>query len=500
MNDYSDITAERPSVRGYVTTTGKVSAARLVQTLLGFVRTKIVALLLGTVGVGLVSIAQQAYQFISTVTTLGLQTTMVKIVASARRQGDMQRVSKTVSASFLVFLFSAVLFGALLVIFSNQIAELVFRDREQRVLVYILAAGAPAANAWIFLLGIANASKRMAMVARNIIVGTTVGLIVVYPMVRLWGEAGALGSLFVFFAASSVHFAVTLHRVRDPVFMQIRPFSTKWVDKSVLRVLFGHSFVNLVRSLGVTIIILAVRAMIIEYEGPEGNGIFQAAWLTFGMIALLVEMSLFYILPRMSEVSSGTELRDEVNAAFRFLLSVYAPLTLLAISARLPIVLVTTSRDFLSAVPLAGWLGVGRLIDIIGMVFTTVLFARHRLAAFLVVELLRYGGQFFGAMVLLEPYGLYGVVVGTVAGQIIGTAASYIFVTRALRSPIENSSLLRYIAFAVAAAVVASFPMRSYLVSATAFTIVIVLTVALTGWLRMRDAMVFALGKTVFRS
>lgn len=80
-----------------VKSTSIFGGSQIVTILIGIVRTKIIAILLGTTGVGLIGIYQSIIEMIRTTSVLGMDTGGVKEIATAEEAEDKTVLQKSVS-------------------------------------------------------------------------------------------------------------------------------------------------------------------------------------------------------------------------------------------------------------------------------------------------------------------------------------------------------------------------------------------------------------------
>ena len=119
-------------------TSSMAGGAQAISLVLGMVRTKLVALLLGPTGVGLIGLYDSVIGLTGTFTGLGVGSSAVRQVAEAHGSGDAERVGRTVRVlrrvCWLSGLFGAVLTWAL----AQPLSRWTFGSGERAIPIAIL--------------------------------------------------------------------------------------------------------------------------------------------------------------------------------------------------------------------------------------------------------------------------------------------------------------------------------------------------------------------------
>ena len=90
------MTEQKKSYSRIMKSSSLIGGAQFINILIGMVRVKFVAVLLGPIGVGLVATYQATVQLIGTIAGLGLQSSAVRDIAQAVSNGDQEHIGRTV--------------------------------------------------------------------------------------------------------------------------------------------------------------------------------------------------------------------------------------------------------------------------------------------------------------------------------------------------------------------------------------------------------------------
>lgn len=115
-----------------------IGGAQGINYLVGTVRTKVVALLLGPSGIGLVSLYASATGLVGTIAELGVGSSGVREVAEAHGSGDTERVARTVKTLRRVCWITGLLGGPLAAVLSYPLSLWIFGSSERAWAIAIL--------------------------------------------------------------------------------------------------------------------------------------------------------------------------------------------------------------------------------------------------------------------------------------------------------------------------------------------------------------------------
>ena len=103
--------------------TGIFGGSQFLVILVGIVRTKVLAVLLGTTGIGLVGMFQSIIDLVRSLSGLGLGFSSVKDIAEANNTNDKQRIAQTITVLHRWLWWTGILGMLLMILFSAQLSE-----------------------------------------------------------------------------------------------------------------------------------------------------------------------------------------------------------------------------------------------------------------------------------------------------------------------------------------------------------------------------------------
>ena len=120
-------------------TTFLFSGVKVITIIVGLVRNKIAAILLGPIGVGINSVFQTYLHFVQTGAGLGLSQSAVRDVSEAFEKDDIIRFSRIISLTNKLVLFTGLLGVFVTIVSSPFFSQLGFGDRSYTLSFVLLS-------------------------------------------------------------------------------------------------------------------------------------------------------------------------------------------------------------------------------------------------------------------------------------------------------------------------------------------------------------------------
>lgn len=118
---------------------GFFGSSQLIQILTGIIRTKVIAVVLGAVGFGLISVLQNIIQLFTTTGLLGFDTGSVREIAVEKNSNDSNRLSTIVSVTKTWFVGLAITASFFCLVFCYPISVWTFSDESYALSIALLS-------------------------------------------------------------------------------------------------------------------------------------------------------------------------------------------------------------------------------------------------------------------------------------------------------------------------------------------------------------------------
>lgn len=356
------MTEQGASYRRILKTSSIIGGSSVINILIGLVRTKVLAVLLGPMGIGLVGLYSGLVTTAATVASMGVGTVGTRQVAEAAAREDAHALAAVRRAMF---------WGSMLLAVAGALTVWTLRD----VLAVRVLGGADHAGAvgWLSLgvaLSVAGASqgaliqgmRRIGDMARLNIYGSLLGTLFGIALIWQWGSSGlwafVLISPFISFVLGHIYVArlprITVTKVTmDEMIAQ-------W--KVLLRL--GVPFMG--AGLAATLVQLWIRVTVNNELDLEAVGHFQAAWsISMQYIGFVLGAMGADYYPRLTGVINDREAATRlVNEQTEIALLLSAPVFVAMLGLAPWVIHLLYSTEFSHAVGILRWQIMGDVLKV----------------------------------------------------------------------------------------------------------------------------------------
>lgn len=340
-----------------------IGGAQAINYLISLVRIKIVAVLLGPTGVGLIGLYQSLTSLLSTVSGLGINSSGVREVANAHGHNDPAAYARTVKTLLRACWVTGLAGWAVTALLAEQISHWVFGSIEHELEIALLGSTLLLTSVSGGYMALIQGMRRIGDLARM-----NVTAMLINTVVAIGGYAwlGISGIIPVLLANAAVTLLVSWYYSRR---IDTPPVDLSWSEtlsggKALAYLGVAFMWGGLL-TMGVD---LVARSMITREYGIDAAGYYQAAWALSGIFAgfVLGAMSADYYPRLTSVIENRLEAAHLINEQIEVgtLLALPGLLATLAFSPFVIRLLYT--GDFIVAATLLPWfmLGVfGRVVS-----------------------------------------------------------------------------------------------------------------------------------------
>ena len=360
-----------------------IGSAQALNILISILRMKVLAILLGSTGVGLLSIYNSLQGLVSTAAGLGMASSGVRQISSVRGEEQaLSRVRRVLLAAHLVQ-GSLAMLGVWLL--RAPIADWLFGDRTYATEVGLIGVA--------ILLGLVGAAqtallqgmRRIGDLGRVTVLSALVGTIAGLAAVWLYGEAGLIWFVVVQPLATIVVALRYTRRLPKPT--ALRPSASELWEVWKPMAKLGAAF--MLGGLATTATLLLVRSRITQELGLEAAGHFAAAWgITMTYVGFLLGAMAADYYPRLTEVINDRAAATRLmNDQAQLGLAIGGPVLLLLIGLAPWVVTLLYSAEFAPAAELLQWQTVGNAFKLASWALAFSIVAAARSKTFFLMEL-----------------------------------------------------------------------------------------------------------------
>ena len=167
---------------------GLFGGTKVFQILIGIIKTKCVALLLGPVGMGIVGLITSGLQMIKSLTSFGLDTSSIREISRSYTSGDEYRASRTVSVFRKIVVLTGILGAFTVFILSDYLSRISFGNNDYSLAFKIVSITLLFDQLCVGQTALMQGTFHYKLMARSALIGSILGLVISIPMYFLWKE------------------------------------------------------------------------------------------------------------------------------------------------------------------------------------------------------------------------------------------------------------------------------------------------------------------------
>lgn len=394
---------ENSSYKQIVKSTGIFGGVQIFNIILGVIRQKAIAVLLGPAGLGLISAFQSVFDLIKSTSSMGIDTAGIKDIASSADNKEQQAYKISV---FKWWIMLTAGFGSLLcLIFCYPISVFAFNDGGYALHIAILSLSIFLSSLSTGQLVILQGTRNIAFMAKANLWGNAVGLPV---SLLLYWFLGVKGIIPAFITGSLIFLIFSSHYAGKIKLQKTPPLKLKEAFRQGLAPLRLGAFIVIV-SIMETASMFLIKAFLIRVLGEDGGliaiGTLQPAWtITLIYLSLVLKSMGTDFFPRLCSISNNAgNMRKLVNEQTYIALLVTIPIVVVTMMFSQQILSLLYTSEFVSGTPLLQWHVAGSFFKVLSWPMAFILLARNKGPYYLFTEII-YFAFYLGGSYLLFPY------------------------------------------------------------------------------------------------
>jgi O-antigen/teichoic acid export membrane protein len=383
----------------------KTVSGTAVSLAIGTISVKIMATLLGPAGMGLYSILRQIHSTTMIAATMGGQTALIQ--GGSSKQGKERDVYlKTI---LILFLFSATISSIAIIVLAPTLSEHLLNRQDEMAVNLIRGLSVP-----VFLTvmtgyanGVLNIHRALGYMAIVQTVASIVTLALSYPVAIAVKDGYDVAFIAIMTLSQTANLGLLGSWLWRKQYLQtlLRNLGSSF-DKDSARYFFSFAGVTVVTSLFQSLIMLGIRALIVQKYSLAEVGIFDAAWtLCVTYISLITGAFSTYYLPTLSQLKDLQVIRDTMQRTLLFVAIVSTVVIIPIIYFKHYIIRLLFSQDFLPSLPLLRWLLIADYLKMISFVLAHPMLAFSKLKMFFLTEMIWNAGLMLGCYWSLTMFG-----------------------------------------------------------------------------------------------
>jgi O-antigen/teichoic acid export membrane protein len=407
---------EQSSYRKIMKATTLFGGVQVFNVLISIIRSKFIAVLLGTTGMGITGLLTSTTGLISALTNFGLATSAVKNVAAAYGTGNRTRIAIIITVLRRWVWVTGLLGMIVTIVIAPLLSRLTFGNNEYSfpfIWISVSLLMVQLSNGQMILL---QGMRKLKYLAKANLSGSILGLIITVPLYYLFGIKGIVPAIIVtslITLACSWYFTRKIE-IEKVIVSNSRTFAE---GKEMLTMGFMISLSSLI-TIGASYI---VRIFISNYGGVDQVGLYNAGFAIINSYVGLIFTAMgtdYY--PRLSAVAhSNDECRRMINQQAEIAILIMAPIIILFFVFIHWIVIILYSTKFASVNQMILWAALGMLFKAMSWAIAFIFLAKGASRLFFWNELIANVYMLALNMIGYYYYGLTGLGFSFLIGYFI---------------------------------------------------------------------------------
>jgi antigen flippase len=393
-----------------------IGGSTVLNILIGVVRTKVMAVLLGPAGFGLFGVYWSVANLARTAAGMGINSSGVRQIAQAAGLNDVQCIARTTTTLRRISILLGVLGTALLIIFSRPIATVTFGNDQNHSAIVLLSVSVFFQLVSDGQSALLQGMRRILDLARSNVLGAIFGTLTSIALVYFLREKGIVPAIVVVSFISFLFSWKFSHKLQ----IQATHLSGAQMREEASALMkLGFAFVaSTMATLGTGYLI---RIIILHRIGYEATGFYQAAWTLGGLyVNVILEAMGTDFYPRLTAHAHDNALCNRlINEQIHVGLLLAGPGVLATLTLSPLLIPIFYSAKFVAVVGVLRWMCLGTLLQVATWPLSYMIAAKGRQAVFFQTELVLCLIDVALAWYCVQAFGLIGVGFAFFASRVL---------------------------------------------------------------------------------
>ena len=348
----------------------------------GFIAIKVVAVKIGPKGIAFVGQFQNTTAILSMLATAAITTGVVKYLAE--HKSDPIKSRQIINTAFLIVFFSSIIISIIVMSASGLLSQAAFKSNEFWLVYFLFGLFIMLISYNSLFSAILNGLKEIRKYILVSIFSSLIGVCLTVAGAYIFGLQGVLISST---ATAAIVFIINII-IFNKLGISWKPDFKSW-DKSTIKMLSAFSLMAVVSGFLVPAIQILVRDRIIQQFSATEAGYWQAVTrISDYYLSFITSVLAVYYMPRLSEIGSKLELKQEILKGYKLILPLVGITALMVWVCKGIIIHVLFTPEFLPMKPLFAYQLLGDFFKMGSWLLAYLMVARAMTKTFIVTEIL----------------------------------------------------------------------------------------------------------------
>ncbi|MFC2080837.1 O-antigen translocase [Bacteroidota bacterium] len=389
--------------------TSLVGGAQVIKIIFNIARSKVLAVLIGPSGIGLISAFNSTIELIQKIIGLGIGFSAVREIAHADATKNEYQISESIKTTLYISIILGIIGTIMAFLLRKPLSRFTFGNDQYALQIGILSI--------IIFLNIVSGSqaaliqgkRRIKDLAKLAVFGAIYGTIFSIPLVYFWGENGIVPFIIVVALAQLLttwwySYKISVEKIQISI--------KKVISKSKNMISLGFSFMagGFATVLGTYII----RVILIRKLEIEAVGFYQAAVALSALyIGIILDAMGKDFYPRLTAVSNDSKKCERlINEQTEVGILLAAPGLILTLALAPFLINIFYSSEFAISYQILRWMILGIFLRVISWPMGFIFIAKGKSMTFFLIQFIFNVAHVILILLLVDHVGIIGTGVG----------------------------------------------------------------------------------------
>lgn len=408
---------QQSSYRQIFKSTGLFGGVQIITILINFIRTKFIAVFLGTAGVGMMGLLNAPVALIASLTGLGISYSAIRDISEAAYASDAKNLARTLISFRRWVLFTGLLGMFITILLSPWLSKWTFGNSNYTWafiwLSVTLFLNAISGGQRTFLQGM----RKLQSMAKATVIGSLLGLFTSVPLYYYYGLQGIVPAMII---TAIVSLMLSWYFTKQVVVAKV---TISYADSYAIGVsmLKLGILISISAQIGALVLYL-MNSFIIRTGGMEQVGLYSAGMGLVGSYIGIVftAMGMDYY-PKLAAISKDNfRIKTMVNQQAIMSVLIISPFVLVLLTTMPIVIRLLLTKEFYEIIPFVNLTVLGVIIKAVGWTIGYISLAKGDSKVFFWLEgILSNSLYFILSVAFYKFWGLNGIGIAFIANYII---------------------------------------------------------------------------------
>jgi O-antigen/teichoic acid export membrane protein len=414
---------------------------QIIQVVIQLLRSKMVAILLGPSGIGILGLLNNTLNFVGSITNFGLGTSAINEISYSNKSKNEYMLNFTISLLNSLFWITGIVGMLICIFFSKNLSHLSFGNENYTLSFISLSIAVLLNQLTSGNVAVLQGLRNLTSLAKANVFGSILGLLLSFPFFYFLGIDGIVASIIAY---SFSLFVFTKYFVNK---IEYKPNRI-----SIKDILYhGRSMLSSGFILGISGLFSMLTSYLISLFIAKNGSIEQLGLYTSGLAISTNYTGLIFTAiatdyhPRLAALPDNKSIAKVVNQQAEITLLILTPLILVFLVFGEILIKLLYSRDFVSIKPMISWMLIGALFKLFSWAMSFTFVARGKIKLFFWNELLANLYVFILGILGYYFFGLVGLGYSFVISYILYSIQIYILANKIFEFKYEKKFIRTFI-------------------------------------------------------